>query len=195
MDTSSEQDNGRFPPGYEHVEEEVRAAAERIKHLEGQIEKMRATKDGPVPELRPFGGPPRRSKDQTIAAMQRWQAEERVKAMKLVEKATEQDKITGPEVRDRALRELYDNPFRRMTREELDQRRAEEKGLDKAQDFADAHHPADPRRPRRMPERSAPEPSTGDDRRWSRSARFNQPLESPIPEHPVRGKDKDGPER
>lgn len=127
-----------FPAGYEHIGQLVRATSERLQHLEAQIEKIQAGKDGPIPRLTPAGGPPPRSRDQTIAELRRQKEQLREDVQSRVEKATYQDREKGREVRDRSLQKLYPNEFRMMTAEQLQAYRSHAKDLNRSQDFVDA---------------------------------------------------------
>ena len=130
-----------LPEGFEHTEERLNEAQERIQGYEEQIKNV--PKDqGPRIEYKPpgyIGTKQPGTRDRTIAFLTDRRDQIKADTWEKTEADTRSaDNKTGRLVRDTVREKLYPNPYRGLSREELEEHRHVSKEIEQSQDYMDA---------------------------------------------------------
>ncbi|PSR56628.1 hypothetical protein AHMF7605_25605 [Adhaeribacter arboris] len=159
MPNNDEKDS-LFPPEYAHLDKMVREAQEQIRLIDEQIKNVPSDR-GTAPQYNPPGFLRSRqmgSRDQRINDLEKQKGQVRAEVMDKVEKETiNADPKTANTVRDKALAEMYSNPFEGKSAAEIKAARGEIKDLETAQNFAATLHKGDFRI--NQPDRDVAEPT------------------------------------
>ncbi len=152
-----------LPEGFEHTEERLNEAQEQILQHDEQIKNV--PKDqGPRIEYKPPGYIGTRqpgSRDRTIAFLTDRRDQIKADTLAKTEADTRSaDNKTGRIVRDKVREELFPNPYRGLSREELAEHKTVSKEIEQSQDYMDAKLVAAEAERDNEPPQETPPPTT-----------------------------------
>ncbi|WP_460948348.1 hypothetical protein [Spirosoma daeguense] len=130
-----------FPEGYEHVQERLNETTERLQSIDNQIENI-PQDQGPQIIYKPpgfIGSRQPGTRDQTTQFLRQQQDQLKVDTLAKTEADTRNaENKTGRSIRDQVREELFPNPFRGVSQEEMQQYKEIPKEIEQSQDYMDA---------------------------------------------------------